>query len=130
MNTYKQEYVVDREPSIRTSVLEAIPWAVDMHVALDSEFISEEFISRCPFSGLPDFGKIVISYTPDKSVVEMKSLKLYMTSYASVGITQERACQRICHDLGTLLSPHELAVMLAFSARGGILHTLKAEWVK
>ena len=37
-----------------------------------------EFTSLCPKTGQPDFGEIIIDYCPDKSCIELKSLKLYM----------------------------------------------------
>ena len=37
-----------------------------------------EFNCLCPRTGLPDFATIIINYIPDKSLVELKSLKLYM----------------------------------------------------
>ena len=39
-----------------------------------------EFNCVCPRTGLPDFGTIYITYIPDKLIVELKSLKLYMLS--------------------------------------------------
>ena len=35
----------------------------------------------CPKTGLPDFGEIRITYTPDQRCVELKSLKYYMNKY-------------------------------------------------
>jgi 7-cyano-7-deazaguanine reductase len=37
-----------------------------------------EYTSLCPRTGLPDAGTITIDYEPDKSFVELKSLKLYI----------------------------------------------------
>ena len=34
-----------------------------------------EFTSMCPKTGLPDFGEIRISYTPDARCIELKALK-------------------------------------------------------
>ena len=33
-----------------------------------------EFTSVCPKTGLPDFGEIFITYTPDKKCLELKGL--------------------------------------------------------
>ncbi|MDP6459751.1 MAG: preQ(1) synthase, partial [Candidatus Hydrothermarchaeota archaeon] len=41
------------------------------------EIAFPEFTCLCPRSGYPDFATIKINYTPDKHVVELKSLKLY-----------------------------------------------------
>ena len=40
-----------------------------------------EFNTVCPKTGLPDFGTINIKYTPDKFIVELKSLKLYIVKF-------------------------------------------------
>ena len=48
-----------------------------------------EFTSVCPKTGQPDFGEILIEYTPDKSCIELKSLKFYMQSYRDKGIFYE-----------------------------------------
>jgi hypothetical protein len=40
-----------------------------------------EFTSVCPKTGLPDFGVLAIRYMPDKSCLELKSLKEYLQSY-------------------------------------------------
>ena len=40
-----------------------------------------EFNAVCPKTGLPDFGTIYITYTPDKHIVELKSLKLYIVKF-------------------------------------------------
>lgn len=39
-----------------------------------------EFTCLCPHSGYPDFAVIKVEYIPDKYVVELKSLKLYLTA--------------------------------------------------
>ncbi|AYO31574.1 hypothetical protein D2962_14065 [Biomaibacter acetigenes] len=55
------------------------------------EYNTEEFSSVCPWTGLPDNAKLTINYIPDKKLVELKSLKYYLTSYRNVGILEEHA---------------------------------------
>ena len=59
-----------------------------------------EFTSMCPKTGLPDFGEIRISYTPDARCVELKALKYYLLDYRSRGIFYESATNQILDDLG------------------------------
>ena len=40
-----------------------------------------EFTCLCPLTGQPDFAKFLIEYVPDQLCVELKALKLYMTSF-------------------------------------------------
>ncbi len=106
------------EDAIGTSLLETIHFENK-----DKEYVryeSDEFSAVCPFSGLPDIGKIVIEYIPNKKIVELKSLKYYFVSFRNVGIYQERATQRIFDDLFTLLEPLWMKITLTYKTRGGI----------
>src|SRR6267154_1801474 len=55
------------------------------------EITCPEFTAVCPKTGQPDFGAILISYVPDRSVIELKSLKLYLVGYRDRGIFYEHA---------------------------------------
>jgi len=44
-------------------------------------FVSPEFTSLCPVTGQPDFAHIVIDYVPDQTIVESKSLKLFLGAF-------------------------------------------------
>jgi 7-cyano-7-deazaguanine reductase len=79
-----------------------------------------EFSAVCPFSGLPDYGRLTIEYVPAKFIVELKSLKYYIVSYRPVGIFQEPATARLYSDLWALLQPEMLRVTTAYNTRGGI----------
>jgi 7-cyano-7-deazaguanine reductase len=85
------------------------------------EIVTEtgEFTAVCPYSGLPDFARLVISYVPDRRCVELKSLKYYVTSFRSVGVFQEHATARIAQDLFRLLAPRKLSVRTVYNVRGG-----------
>lgn len=80
---------------------------------------TSEFTAVCPYSGLPDFARLVISYTPDRRCVELKSLKYYVTSFRNVGIFQEHATGKIAEDLFRLLEPRTLSVRTVYNVRGG-----------
>ena len=80
---------------------------------------TDEFSAVCPFSGLPDFATLIVSYVPDASCVELKSLKYYITSYRNVGIYQEHATARIAEDLFRVLAPRSLSVTTVYNVRGG-----------
>ena len=85
------------------------------------EIVTEtgEFTAVCPYSGLPDFARLRISYVPDRKCVELKSLKYYVTSFRNVGIFQEHATARIAEDLFRLLAPQALSVQTVYNVRGG-----------
>ena len=79
-----------------------------------------EFTSVCPKTGLPDFGTIRITYTPDAKCVELKSLKYYLIDFRNRGIFYEAVTNQILDDLVALLAPRRMTVVGDFSARGGI----------
>lgn len=79
-----------------------------------------EFTSMCPKTGLPDFGEIVITYQPDKTCIELKSLKYYMLAYRNQGIFYEAATNKILDDLVKVCAPKQMTVTGDFTARGGI----------
>ena len=85
------------------------------------EIVTEtgEFTAVCPYSGLPDFARLVVSYVPDRRCVELKSLKYYITSFRNVGIFQEHATGRVAEDLFRLLAPRKLSVRTVYNVRGG-----------
>jgi len=89
-----------------------------------------EFTSVCPMTGLPDFGSIIITYTPDKKIVELKSLKFYLLQYRNVGIFYEHVTNRILDDLAQRLSPKKMEVTGEFTARGGISTRVSAVYEK
>ena len=88
----------------------------DYEIAIDCP----EFTSMCPKTGLPDFGTIRIRYTPDRTCVELKSLKYYLQEYRNRGIFYEAATNQILDDLVAACQPRRLTVEGDFSARGGI----------
>ncbi|MBF0359528.1 MAG: preQ(1) synthase [Oligoflexia bacterium] len=85
-----------------------------------TSLICTEFTTLCPKTGQPDFAKIFINYIADKSMVESKSLKLYLTSFRQHGHFHEDLIQIICNDLSSLLLPRYLEVVGVFTPRGGI----------
>ena len=91
----------------------------------DQEITTEtdEFSAVCPYSGLPDFAKLTITYMPSDKCIELKSLKYYVTSYRSVGIFQEHATAKIAEDLQKTLEAKWLEVKTVYNIRGGFLTT-------
>lgn len=89
-------------------------------------FASDEFTSKCPKTGQPDYASYVIRYVPDKRCVESKSLKLYLGSYRNAGAFMERITNDILDDLVELLKPRAMLVQMNFGARGGIGTIVKA----
>ncbi len=81
---------------------------------------SPEFTCLCPHSGYPDFATIKINYIPDKYIVELKSLKLYLNKFRNEYLSHESTTNKIFDDLKKLLKPRQLEVIGDFSPRGNV----------
>ncbi len=86
-----------------------------------------EFTCLCPRSGYPDFATIVIDYAPGPSVVELKSLKLYINGFRDRALSHEAAANAILDDLVGVLAPRWMRVVAEFNVRGNIKTNITAE---
>jgi 7-cyano-7-deazaguanine reductase len=91
---------------------------------------TNEFTSVCPFSGLPDFGTVTISYSPDRLCLELRSLKYYLMSYRNVGIWYEHLVNRMLEDLVAACAPRKMHIEIACNTRGGLSSTVSAGYEK
>ena len=87
-----------------------------------------EFTSVCPKTGLPDFGEIRISYSPDKRCIELKALKYYFIEFRNKGIFYEAVTNQILDDLVAVCAPRRMTVVGDFSVRGGIKTVVTATY--
>lgn len=93
----------------------------------DIEISFPEFTCLCPRSGYPDFATIHIHYTPDKKIVELKALKLYLNSFRDRAISHEASTNLIFEELNALLSPKRLEVTGDFNVRGNVKTVIKVQ---
>lgn len=124
-----RRFDIESEKAIDVAVLETIPFDYP-DSGTEVVYETDEFTFVCPWTGLPDFARLVIRYVPDRSLVELKSLKYYLTSYRNVGILQEHAVNRILQDLVQLLHPVTMAVEAEYRERGGIKTKAVAKYEK
>ncbi|NQY24346.1 MAG: NADPH-dependent 7-cyano-7-deazaguanine reductase QueF [Campylobacteraceae bacterium] len=82
-----------------------------------------EFMCKCPRSGYPDFATIYIEYTPDKLVVELKAIKIYINSFMIREVSHENSANEIFDTLYSKLKPRWLKVIADFKPRGNV-HTV------
>jgi 7-cyano-7-deazaguanine reductase len=92
------------------------------------ELSTDELSAICPFTDLPDYYKLRIFYVPDKHLVELKSLKLYLVRFKDSKFTHEALCNRIFEDLVDLLKPKYMRIELEANIRGGIKTVVKKEY--
>ena len=85
-----------------------------------------EFTCRCPLTGQPDYAEILITYLPDKYVVESKSMKLYLETYRDEGVFHEHLAVDIGKDFVKFVKPLKCEVTVKFHVRGGI--AIDAAW--
>ncbi len=79
-----------------------------------------EFTCLCPRSGYPDFAVIKIRYIPDKYVVELKSVKLYLNKFRNMYISHEDSTNEIYNELKNTLKPKFIEVTGDFAPRGNL----------
>ena len=84
------------------------------------EFAAPEFTSMCPMTGQPDFGTIIVSYTPNLRCIELRSFKYYLQTFRNQGIFYENVVNTILDDIVAAIAPRFLAVTGEFNSRGGI----------
>ena len=89
-----------------------------------------EFTSVCPKTGLPDFGEIRITYTPDERCLELKALKYYLIEFRDKGIFYEHVTNQILDDLVGVCQPRRMTIVGDFSVRGGITTQVTARYTK
>ena len=82
-----------------------------------------EFMCLCPRSGYPDFATIKLQYTPDKFVIELKALKLYINSFMYRHISHEDSANEIFDTLNSKLKPKWIKVVADYNPRGNV-HTV------
>jgi len=86
-----------------------------------------EFMCLCPRSGYPDFATIHVEYIPDKLVVELKAIKLYINSFMYRNISHEDSANEIFDTLFTKLKPRWLRVFADFNPRGNVHTTIEID---
>lgn len=101
------------------AVLEAV---ANPHTDTDYvvRFTVPEFTSLCPITGQPDFAHFVIDYCPAKSIVESKSLKLFLGSFRNHGTFHEDCTLLIGKRIVAAIKPKYLRIGGYWFPRGGM----------
>jgi 7-cyano-7-deazaguanine reductase len=83
-------------------------------------FAAPEFTSLCPVTGAPDFAHLVIDYVPGDTIVESKSLKLFLGAFRNHGGFHEDVTVGIGQRLFGEMDPRWLRIGGYWYPRGGI----------
>ena len=79
-----------------------------------------EFTCLCPRSGYPDFATVHLVTVPNRTVVELKHLKLWLNSFRDRSISHEFATAEIAGTLADRLDLHYAFVLMAYTPRGNL----------
>jgi 7-cyano-7-deazaguanine reductase len=124
----KRAYTDEHAESGVHSALPEIETWPNQYPDYEIEIVQPEFTSVCPKTGLPDFGKLVLRYVPDKLCLELKSYKMYLNAYRSLGIFQENVVNRVLRDVVKAAKPKLATVTGEFAPRGGLSSAMTATW--
>ena len=104
---------------ITAEQLDRVPWS---HGDTDAvvEFTTNELTATCPITGQPDFYELKLDYRPKESLIESKSLKLYLWGFRDRGIFAEDLAATLLKDLVAACDPVEMTVDLIQQVRGGL----------
>ncbi|HEY1709768.1 MAG TPA: preQ(1) synthase [Rhizomicrobium sp.] len=83
-------------------------------------FTAPEFTTLCPITGQPDFAHFVIDYCPAKTIVESKSLKLFLGSFRNHASFHEACTITIGKRVAAAIKPKFLRIAGFWYPRGGI----------
>ena len=83
-------------------------------------FAVPEFTSLCPVTGQPDFAHLVIDYAPGETIVESKSLKLFLGSFRNHAGFHEDVSVGIGQRLHDEMRPRWIRIGGYWYPRGGI----------
>ena len=105
--------------SPEAAILETVP---NPHpdVTYNVRFSCPEFTSLCPVTGQPDFAHLVIDYIPKDSLIESKSLKLFLGSFRNHADFHEACTVGIAKRLVEACNPLWLRIGGYWYPRGGI----------
>jgi len=124
----KRAYTEEHARSGVDAPLPEIETWPNQYADYEIEIVMPEFTSVCPKTALPDFGKIVLRYVPDKRCLELKSYKMYLLAYRELGIFQENIVNRVLRDVVKAASPVSATVVGDFTPRGGLSTLVTASW--
>ena len=119
---------------LRQRIQKAQDWPMDKlslvpYVGVVDEFVEyryPELTALCPVTGIQDLYEITISFTPDKWIPELKSLKFYFMGYRDLPISHEHLVAKIRKDFKDAVKPSSMSCQLVVTVRGGIYTTIVA----
>ncbi len=90
-------------------------------------------IPECTFLGVknqPDFATIYLTFYPGESVIELKSLKYYISHLRDIVVSYERLINIMYDQMMEVYKPDRLRIVMICNPRGGISSklTVDSDW--
>lgn len=81
-------------------------------------------------SDQPDFAVVYITFYPKKTIIELKSLKIYVYQLREITVSYERLINIIYDHLMEVYNPDRLRITMICNPRGGISSklTVDSDW--
>lgn len=80
-----------------------------------------EFTCLCPRSGYPDFATVHLVTIPERKVLELKHLKLWLNSFRDRPISHELAAAEIVETLARELELAYVFILMEYTPRGNLV---------
>jgi 7-cyano-7-deazaguanine reductase len=91
-----------------------IPRGMNVHLTC------EQFSTRCPVTGQPDYSTLLVSYTVSDHIVETKSFKIWLQKWYGVRVFNEAFVARLAREFFEAVHPLGVVVSGEFATRGGV----------
>lgn len=78
----------------------------------------------------PDFATLYLTFYPDKKLIELKSMKVYIYQLRNIIVSYERLVNIIYDHLMDIYKPARLRIVMIVNPRGGISSklTIDSDW--
>jgi 7-cyano-7-deazaguanine reductase len=90
--------------------------------------VFSELTAVCPVTRLPDFYTVTLTYEPDRSLIELKSLKMYFVAFRNMEILHEEITNQILDDFVRVVRPRWIVIENRVNNRGGIVTSITRKW--
>ena len=103
--------------NVDISILKALPNPAEKEYEIK---LKQPELTFLGVYGQPDFASLYLLFYPDKKIIELKSLKLYLQQYRNLIISYERLINVLYNDIIKVYKPKRLRVILDCNPGGGI----------
>ncbi len=112
---------------IDKSILKSLPNPTDQAYEIKIKIPEFTFLG---VKNQPDFADVYITFYPQKKIIELKSLKMYVQSLRNITVSYERLINVFYDHLVETYEPARIRVLMVCNPRGGISSrmTIDSDW--